>query len=248
MEATGGNSLVTFRQWADIMSSTLVATWNWPRLWDHWELRGADGQRTNFVDFLRRFTVTLTQEEFLSFTLSAICEVYHELLDKDACMKEALMQFDKDGDGRVDVAEMIAAMDGLDTSLSKAQRDLLVHAVFQDDREGIPVSHFFSRLCLVFRNAAVAMEAPSALPQDRVLDEAVQKISSVMAVTPLADSPSFSPSFGAGSFRNYYSGSSAKSLKGRGRRIERKMSHAAMKFTELFAALDSDESGDIDHD
>ncbi|CAK0877292.1 unnamed protein product, partial [Prorocentrum cordatum] len=125
--------------------------------------------------------------------------VYHELLDKDARMTEALMQFDKDGDGLVDTAEMIAAMDGLDTSLSKAQRDLLVHAVFQDERGGIPVGAFFSRLSVVFRHAAVALQPSAALQQDRLLDEALQKISSVVSAAPLSRSPSspegaFSPS------------------------------------------------------
>jgi protein phosphatase len=267
MKATGGDSLVTFRQWVNIMSSTLVATWDWPRLWDHWQLGGADGQRANFVDFLRRFTVTLTQEEYLSFTLSAICEVYHELIDNDASMKEALMQFDKDGDGRVDAAEMIAAMDGLDTSLSKAQRDLLVNAVFQGEREGIPVGQFFSRLSLVFRHASIAMEPSAALQEDRLLDEALQKIASVMAETPLSrseDSPNAAfctPSSASRSVRTmYYSSPTTKSGKCFGRVDENetlKMNSefsgsgllteaVAEKFTELFAKLDADGSGDID--
>jgi len=263
MEVTGGNSVVTFQQWADIMSSTLVATWDWPRLWDHWQLKGADGQRTNFVDFLRRFTVTLTQEEYLSFTLSAICEVYHELLDNDACMKEAVMQFDKDGDGRVDAAEMIAAMDGLDTSLSKAQRNLLVHAVFQGKQEGIPVGRFFARLSLVFRHAVIAMEPSAALQQDRLLDEAVQKISSVLVATSLSASRFVSPTFKSRSFRNMYSPftSSKASLDDDlsfgtvnddgcpgFRRTVPDVDVAESVFTDLFAKLDSDGSGDIDHD
>jgi Ca2+-binding EF-hand superfamily protein len=144
---------------------------------------------------------------------------------------------------------------------------LLVNAVFQGEREGIPVGQFFSRLSLVFRHASIAMEPSAALQEDRLLDEALQKIASVMAETPLSrseDSPNAAfctPSSASRSVRTmYYSSPTTKSGKCFGRVDENetlKMNSefsgsgllteaVAEKFTELFAKLDTDGSGDID--
>jgi protein phosphatase len=260
MEVAKGETLVNFSQWVNILSRILVNKWDWKRLWEHWKL-GRDGDNmVNFVDFLRRFTVTLTREEYMSFTFSAISEVYHALLDKHAKMEEAFKQFDLDDDGQVDELEMREGLRNLDTKLCQAQLDVLVHSVFGATLKTIPVHSFFSRLSLVFRHAEDAISPGKSTETVRVMDEALGKIAQVVAATEISDlvkcicksdtgSP-IPPQMGRrssvaaqGVARSTSTDGQMDRQSSRGGALKEEV---ADKFAVLFTFLDKDDSGDID--
>merc|ERR1712196_456112 len=135
------------------MQGCIGGSWRWDVAWQTWKLGDAKGN-VNMKDFLQRFTVVLSKEEYMSFKLKAITAVYEAILHEHSSLESTLSLFDKDGDGTVDMHEMKEALSNMDLSLTGAQIDSLLHTLFRDAPEvnGVPrllIKDFLSRFTIV---------------------------------------------------------------------------------------------------
>jgi len=194
LHLTGGEPLVAQNEWEDILAGVLGEDWHLQKAWDSWRfvLHG-DSQLLSFPDFLRRFTVVIKNEEYMSFKFNAIARVFDAVLHEHASLSDTLKRFDKDGNGKVDMKSFREALKTFDLGLSSAQMDSLLHIFFEKaekDSEGVlmlPVDAFLERFAIVYRQAEDAMGKGEQSEEERVEHEAMGKIGHLIATTPLEE-------------------------------------------------------------
>eukprot|EP00931_Biecheleriopsis_adriatica_P007250 TRINITY_DN108559_c0_g1_i1.p1 TRINITY_DN108559_c0_g1~~TRINITY_DN108559_c0_g1_i1.p1 ORF type:complete len:878 (+),score=148.08 TRINITY_DN108559_c0_g1_i1:30-2663(+) len=213
----GRDALLDYDQWYRVLSEVIGSFWNWQEAWNTWKLGDANG-KVNFVGFLKRFTVQLPQEEFMSFKFKTITRVFEKLLGADDNLEQALAFFDPDGDGSVTMRELELRLQSLDVGLTKSQIYSMVRAVFlealEQGKEGIDSKEFLERLTLVYKRAHENLEGSSVPPEKRLMREAMGRLGQLM----MNDSVHF-----------------AQNQQG-----------SAAKFEKVFEFMDEDSSGSID--
>lgn len=192
---TGGCPLVAQNDWEDCLCAGVGDDWDLALAWDEWKLSGAghgEDHLINFVDFLRRFKVVISNEKYMSFKFNAMARIFDTVLHQHASLEDALKQFDTNGDGKVDMKEMREVLQSFELGLSPAQLDSLLHIFFEgaEEEDGVlkmPADVFLARFAIQSKFAKDAIDRGEHSEEERVAHEAMDKIGNLIAVMPIEE-------------------------------------------------------------
>lgn len=184
-----GTPLLPQKSWEQCVKAGVGEEFSLCTGWKYWELADSNGM-VNFVDFLQRFNVTVSEEKYTSFKYSAVERVYDAVLHEHDSLKATLRRFDKTGKGMVDMDSLCEVFTSFNLGLEPAQLQSLLHIYFEGAEEvkGVPqmaVDGFLVRFAMVYRHVQDATGKGEKTEEERMLHEAVSKIGHAIANTSM---------------------------------------------------------------
>ena len=142
------NELISFENWADIMSDILKVKLPWFKLAPYLapDTEMVDGkQYLNFRKFLARYVIDFNYDHsFFDSILDRINEEIHRVGDD---LGEAFKRFDLDGDGQISCQELGLALTDIcpDIHLASEQIEQLLRAIDSDGDGSIDFTEFMEK-------------------------------------------------------------------------------------------------------
>lgn len=178
-----------------MLSEIVGDGFSWDLAWKHWNLADGDPNGSvNYRDFLKRFNVVLSKDQYMAFKFKAITAVYESILNLDMNISETFELFDKDGDGTVDLKEMKQVLGCFDLGLTVPQLNSLMRALFVDAKEDskngimkIKVEDFLTRFTVVYKQAESTLvhEDEASTAEHRINLEALSQVGKLILSTPI---------------------------------------------------------------
>lgn len=192
-DTLNGKAMVDFETWEGVLCEIVGEGCSWDLAWKQWNLGDAKGM-VNYQDFLKRFNVVLSKDQYMAFKFKAITAVYESIMNLDMSLSETFELFDKDGDGTVDLKEMKQVLGCFDLGLTPPQLNSLMRALFVDAKEDskngvmkIKVEDFLTRFTVVYKQAenSLVHEDEATNSEFRINQEALGKVGKLILSTPI---------------------------------------------------------------